>query len=64
VGLEKQAFMPLIFSQADLDVMAKARSAVDPSGRLNPAKVLPVASPHHTPGQRASMPAVPEGLWV
>jgi glycolate oxidase len=64
VGLEKQAFMPLIFSQADLDVMARARSAIDPSGRLNPAKVLPVAIPHYGAGQRASMPPVPEGLWV
>src|ERR671938_150212 len=44
VGLEKQAFMPLIFGQADLDVMARVRSAIDPGGRLNPAKILPVAS--------------------
>jgi glycolate oxidase len=42
VGLEKQAFMPLIFSDADLDVMRHVREAIDPSGNLNPAKVLPV----------------------
>src|SRR5205085_9920065 len=35
VGLEKQAFMPLIFSAADLDVMARVRSACDPGGLLN-----------------------------
>jgi glycolate oxidase len=63
VGLEKQAFMPLIFSQADLEVMARVRSAIDPSGRLNPAKILPNAGAE-VAGQRASMPAVPEGLWI
>jgi FAD/FMN-containing dehydrogenase len=61
VGLEKQAFMPLIFSTADLDVMARVRSAIDPSGRLNPDKVLPVADGHATHG---AMKAIPEGMWV
>jgi glycolate oxidase len=69
VGLEKQAFMPLIFSQADLDVMARVRSAIDPSGRLNPAKILPTATAHASAdrqglGAGKAMPAVPEGLWV
>jgi glycolate oxidase len=63
VGLEKQAFMPLIFSQADLDVMAKARSAVDPSGRLNPAKVLPVGQPHGAERAGATR-TIPEGMWI
>ena len=63
VGLEKQAFMPLIFSQADLDVMARVRSAVDPSGRMNPAKVLPV-SEQHAPARAGATRTIPEGLWV
>jgi glycolate oxidase len=45
VGLEKLAFMPLIFSPADLDVMARVRDAIDPSGNFNPAKVLPSLDP-------------------
>jgi FAD/FMN-containing dehydrogenase len=63
VGLEKQAFMPLIFSQADLDVMARVRSAIDPSGQLNPAKILPVADGHSAVPAGATRP-VPEGLWI
>lgn len=66
VGMEKQAFMPLIFSPADLDLMSRVRKAIEPSGRLNPAKVLPVttASGHSAP-RRGTMPALtPDGAWV
>jgi glycolate oxidase len=67
VGLEKLAFMPLVFSPADLQVMARVRNALDPSGNFNPAKILP--SHHdaaHAPStQRPGMPGlVPEGMWV
>jgi glycolate oxidase len=67
VGVEKQAFMSLVFSPADLEVMARVRSAIDPSGQLNPSKVLPAASTAHGahakngPGMR---PPAAHGLWV
>ncbi|HEV7662691.1 MAG TPA: FAD-linked oxidase C-terminal domain-containing protein [Chloroflexota bacterium] len=65
VGLEKINFMPLIFSAADLEVMGRVRSAVEPSGRFNPGKVLPSLASGHGLPQRGAMPAlVPEGLWV
>jgi glycolate oxidase len=65
VGLEKLSFMPLIFSEADLGVMARVRNAIDPSGNFNPAKVLPATDGHPGSTQRSGMPAlVPEGLWV
>ncbi|GAC1313859.1 MAG: FAD-linked oxidase C-terminal domain-containing protein [Chloroflexota bacterium] len=66
VGMEKQAFMPLIFSAADLDVMSRVRNAIEPSGRLNPAKVLPVTtSSGHGAPRRGTMPALtPDGAWV
>jgi glycolate oxidase len=65
VGLEKLSFMPLVFSAADLDVMARVRAAIDPSGNFNPAKVLPSLAPVHGTAQRPGMPAlVPEGMWV
>jgi glycolate oxidase len=66
VGLEKQSFMPLIFTAADLDVMRRVRAALDPSGNFNPAKVLPSTdSGHGALVQRAGMqPLVAEGLWV
>jgi glycolate oxidase len=65
VGLEKLAFMPLIFSADDLRVMARVRDAIDPSGNFNPAKVLPAGEALHGIPLRVGMPAlVPEGMWV
>jgi glycolate oxidase len=65
VGLEKQAFMPLIFSPADLDVMARVQAAIDPSGNFNPHKVLPTPDAAHGTARGTVMPALmPEGLWV
>jgi len=56
VGLEKQSFMPLIFSPADLGVMARVREAIDPAGNFNPSKILP--SPASDP-RSASQDAAP-----
>jgi glycolate oxidase len=65
VGMEKLSFMPLIFSPADLDVMARVRDAVEPSGRFNPAKVLPTRDAPHRPAYRSGMQTLmPEGMWV
>jgi glycolate oxidase len=41
VGLEKQAYMPWIFSDADFAAMRAAKRAFDPAGRLNPGKIFP-----------------------
>jgi glycolate oxidase len=43
VGLEKLADMPLVFSQADMRVMAWVKDVLDPDGLANPGKVLPAA---------------------
>jgi glycolate oxidase len=64
VGMEKQGFMPLIFSLDDLAVMARVRSAVEPTGRFNPAKVLPTRDGVDGSTRTAGMHAIPEGLWV
>jgi glycolate oxidase len=65
VGMEKMSVMPLIFSPADLGVMARVRSAVEPSGRLNPGKILPSgASLHGAPDHKVMQPLVAEGMWV
>jgi len=41
IGIEKMMEMPLAFSAVDLTMMAKLKEAFDPSGILNPGKVLP-----------------------
>ena len=65
VGLEKQAFMPLIFSEADLDVMARVRAAIEPSGNFNPGKVLPSdLGTSRCATACGDARADPGGLWV
>jgi glycolate oxidase len=41
IGLEKRDFMPLVFTDDDLDAQACIRAAFDPNSRMNPFKVLP-----------------------
>jgi glycolate oxidase subunit GlcD len=41
VGLEKLDHVGLMFDEHDLEVMARARGAFDPTGLCNPGKVLP-----------------------
>ena len=41
IGLEKKAYMPLIFTQEDMDVMVRVRDAFSPSVRFNPGKIFP-----------------------
>jgi glycolate dehydrogenase FAD-linked subunit len=41
IGLEKSAFMPWVFSPADLDAMRRVKAVIDPRGLLNPGKVFP-----------------------
>ncbi len=41
VGVDKACSMPKMFTDADLAVMARVRSAFDPAGIANPGKVLP-----------------------
>ncbi len=41
VGMEKNELMPLLFSEADLDLMKHIRAVFNPTGRLNPGKVFP-----------------------
>ena len=66
IGVEKNQFMPWIFSQADLDVMARVRAAFDPSGSCNPGKVFPTpTSCHDTAARpRAAVAAGHPELWV
>ncbi len=41
IGLEKNNFMPWVFSPDDLDAMHRVKDTLDPDGLLNPGKVFP-----------------------
>jgi len=43
VGLDKLAYMPLVFGADELGLMAAVRRVFDPAERANPGKVVPVA---------------------
>jgi glycolate oxidase len=58
IGLEKRDYMPLMFSDVDLEAQAALRRAFDPLERANPGKVLP------SPATCGDIHAVPEGAWV
>jgi glycolate oxidase len=65
VGMEKPAYMPLIFSADDLKVMARVRSAIEPSGNFNPRKVLPsVGGEIPTSKAVAAVAGIPQDVWV
>lgn len=40
IGITKKAYMPLMFSERDLSVMAGIKSVFDPKGLLNPGKIF------------------------
>jgi glycolate oxidase len=41
IGLEKNAFMPWVYSPDDLEAMHKVKDALDPDAILNPGKIFP-----------------------
>jgi glycolate oxidase len=64
VGIDKAAYMPRMFTDADLDTMQLLRCAFDPAGVANPGKVFP--TPRlcgEIPGRRkGAHPLVEAGL--
>ena len=42
VGLDKSSYLPLIFSEDDMETMLQVRAAFDPSGLCNPGKIIPM----------------------
>ena len=62
IGLEKKAYMSWVFTEADLDAMARVRRAFDPAAGFNPGKVFP--SPPACCEPRRAPAKIPAGLWV
>jgi glycolate oxidase len=62
VGLEKKAYIGLLFNETDLAAMARVRRAFDPDGRFNPAKLFP--TPAGCGEIRLQPATIPAGLWI
>jgi glycolate oxidase len=62
VGLEKKAYIGLLFNEADLAAMARVRRVFDPDGRFNPAKLFP--TPASCGEVRLEPAKIPTGLWI
>jgi glycolate oxidase len=43
VGMEKRELMPLLFSDADFDLMRRVHDAFNPNSSLNPGKIFPLS---------------------
>ena len=62
IGLEKNAFMPWIYSPDDLDAMHRVKDVLDPRGSLNPGKIFPDPD-QHQPKLVARTGVAAEARW-
>jgi glycolate oxidase len=62
VGLEKKAYIGLLFNEIDLAAMTRVRQVFDPDGRFNPAKLFP--TPASCGEVRLEPAKIPAGLWI
>ena len=64
VGLEKKAYMPLVFTDEDMDVMERVRDAFSPSGRFNPGKIFPGGPEYDHTSQRGAVSSAGPGTYI
>ena len=64
IGLEKKAYMPLIFTQEDMDVMMRVRDAFSPNVRFNPGKIFPGGPEYDQAMQRKAIYSAGEGVYI
>ncbi len=62
VGMEKKAYIGLLFNDRDLAAMSRVRHAFDPDNRFNPAKLFP--TPASCGEVRLEPAKIPAGLWI
>ncbi len=64
IGIEKNNYMPWIFSQADLDAQSRLKTACDPEGLMNPFKVFPTPISCGELMARRAPRLAASGLWI
>ena len=64
IGLEKQEYMPLMFTDDDMEAMAKLAPAFDTGGRLNPGKVFPTGASHTQLSQASAVAKTGAGAFI
>ena len=60
IGVEKQKFMDMLFTDDDLDHQNRIRQAFDPVCLANPGKVMPMG---HSCADIQALKAVPRDMW-
>ena len=61
IGIEKNAFLPWIYSPDDIAAMKQVKAVFDPEGRLNPGKIFPDGE--GAPRLRARVGLAAEARW-
>jgi glycolate oxidase len=64
VGLEKKQYMPLVFSEADMEAMKQVRNAFAPANRLNPGKIFPGGPEHHQTVLHQAASSADPGIYI
>ncbi|HXF64037.1 MAG TPA: FAD-linked oxidase C-terminal domain-containing protein [Caldilineaceae bacterium] len=57
VGIEKRAYMPMMYSGAELAAMTEIKALFDPHGLLNPGKIFPAELPAADYAQPGALPS-------
>ena len=64
IGLEKQEYMPLMFTDDDMEAMARLLPAFATDGRLNPGKIFPTGARPTVVSQAAAVASTGKGAFI
>ena len=64
VGLEKKAYMPLVFTDQDMDAMVKVRNAFSPNALFNPGKIFPGGPEYEQAMQVRAVASAGPGAYI
>jgi glycolate oxidase len=64
IGLEKQEYMPLMFTEEDMEAMARLKPAFDTNDMLNPDKIFPKGSDQGFHAKFAAIAKAGPDAWI